>query len=46
MICAGYAWNYKDLIDKYYIKLQEKAKARRNLRRLFPESAFHCSLPS
>lgn len=27
MIRAGYAWNYKYSKDKYYIKLQEKAKA-------------------
>lgn len=27
MIRSGYAWNYKYSRDKYYIKLQEKAKA-------------------
>lgn len=27
MIRSGYAWNYKYSKDKYYIKLQEKAKA-------------------
>ena len=29
MIRAGYAWNYKYSKDKYYIKLQEKAKAEK-----------------
>lgn len=29
MIRAGYAWNYKYSKDKYYIKLQEKAKEDR-----------------
>lgn len=27
MVRSGYAWNYKYSKDKYYIKLQEKAKA-------------------
>ena len=29
MIRAGYAWNYKYSKDKYYIKLQDKAKAEK-----------------
>lgn len=29
MIRADYAWNYKYSKDKYYIKLQEKAKAEK-----------------
>lgn len=29
MIRSGYAWNYKYSKDKYYIKLQEKAKAEK-----------------
>lgn len=29
MVRAGYAWNYKYSKDKYYIKLQEKAKAEK-----------------
>lgn len=29
MIRAGYAWNYKYSKDKYYIKLQEKAKVEK-----------------
>lgn len=29
MIRSGYAWNYKYSKDKYYIKLQEKAKSEK-----------------
>ncbi len=29
MVRSGYAWNYKYSKDKYYIKLQEKAKAEK-----------------
>lgn len=31
MIRAGLAWNYKYSKDKYYIRLQEKAKAERKV---------------
>ncbi len=31
MIRVGYTWNYKYSKDKYYIKLQEKAKAEKKL---------------
>lgn len=34
MIWAGYTWNYKYSKDKYYIKLQEKAKAEKKMNRL------------